>query len=59
METLESLLLSIPWFAWIAIIALIGQTVSAAIRMSHEHDERMESIRLGMAVERRPYDSES
>jgi hypothetical protein len=38
----------IPWFAWIAIVAIIGGTVRQIIVTSHKHQERMEMIRQGM-----------
>ncbi len=47
MEILEQVLSSIPWFAWIAIVAILGGTLKSIIQLSHEHDERMERIRLG------------
>ncbi len=58
METLERILLSIPWFAWIAIAAILAKTVRSAIRMTHEHEERMESLRQGIGIDREGYSRE-
>jgi hypothetical protein len=41
-------LIGIPWFAWIAIVAIICGSISQIIAQSHRHFERMEMIRHGM-----------
>ncbi len=38
----------IPWFAWIAIVAIIGGVIRQLVSMSHKHQERMEMIRQGI-----------
>lgn len=43
-----SILESIPWYAWIAIVAIVCGTVSKVIAMSHRHRERMMMIQVGM-----------
>lgn len=48
MDTFKEILVGIPWFAWIAIFALLFSTVKAVIRMTHTHEERMERIKLGL-----------
>jgi hypothetical protein len=48
MEETVSILASIPWFAWIAIVAILCGTVSKVIAMSHRHRERMAMIQAGM-----------
>ncbi len=48
MEVMSSVLTSIPWFAWIAIVAIVSGTVSKSIAMSHRHRERMAMIQMGM-----------
>ncbi len=48
MEQVNSVLVSIPWFAWIAIVAIISETVRKTICMSHRHRERMAMIQMGM-----------
>ncbi len=54
METLEDVLEGIPWYAWIAIIAIIGGTVSSLVRVILRHQERMERIRRGMDPDSKP-----
>jgi hypothetical protein len=39
---------SIPWFAWIPIVAIICGAVVKVVQMSHRHEERMAMIRAGM-----------
>ncbi len=48
MDALKSVLLTIPWFAWIAIVAIISETVKKTICLSHRHRERMAMIQMGM-----------
>lgn len=48
METLDNILAHIPWFGWVAIVAIICGTITSGLRMSNTHTERMEKIRLGM-----------
>jgi hypothetical protein len=48
METANSVLVSIPWFAWIAIVAIVSETVRKVICTSHRHRERMAMIQMGM-----------
>ena len=38
----------IPWFAWIAIIVLVGGIIRQLVVTSHKHQERMEMIRHGI-----------
>ncbi len=42
------ILRSIPWFAWIAIIAIISSAVVSLVGLIHRHDERMAMIKQGM-----------
>jgi hypothetical protein len=39
---------SIPWYAWVAIVAIIFGSVTKMIAMSHAHAERMAMIQAGM-----------
>lgn len=43
---------TIPWFAWIPILAIVGGitsgTVTKLIELHHRHKERMAMIRVGM-----------
>ena len=48
METFERILSSIPWFGWVAIVAIVCGTITSAIRLTNSHAERMEKIRMGM-----------
>ena len=47
-----SLLHSIPWFAWMLIVAIVGGITSGTIvklvELRHRHTERMTMIRAGM-----------
>jgi hypothetical protein len=45
---LASALCTIPWFAWIAIVAIICGSGTSLLAMHHKHRERMEMIRQGM-----------
>jgi len=47
-ETLGNVMESIPWYAWIPIVAIIVGGVSSIIKLSHKHRERMEMIRHGI-----------
>lgn len=48
METFKEVLTSIPWFAWVAIVAIIGGITSGIIKMILRHSERMEMIERGI-----------
>lgn len=48
MESVISSLAFIPWFGWIAIVAIISGTVSGIMKMSMCHRERMAMIQQGM-----------
>jgi hypothetical protein len=39
---------SIPWFAWIAIIAIVSGSISSTACAWFKHRERMAMIRQGM-----------
>jgi hypothetical protein len=40
--------LGIPWFAWIAIIAIVMGGIGQILRQRNKHVERMEMIRQGI-----------
>lgn len=40
---------AIPWYAWIAIIGIVGGIVVQVVSMQHRHAERMEMLRQGIA----------
>lgn len=48
MSTLSALLLSIPWFGWLAITGTICGTVIAVVAVITTHRERMGMIRMGI-----------
>lgn len=45
---LAEFLMGIPWFAWVAIVAIVCGTVSQTIAQCQRHFERLEMIRQGM-----------
>jgi len=47
-ESFWTFLSRIPWFAWIAIVAIVGGVIRQLVSMSHKHHERMEMIRQGL-----------
>jgi uncharacterized membrane protein len=47
-SALVDLLKGIPWFAWIAIVAIIGGTISSVVKARYRHVQRMEMINKGM-----------
>lgn len=44
-----SLVEAIPWYAWIAIVAIVGGIIVQIVSMQHKHAERMEMLRQGIA----------
>lgn len=48
MGGIASIIGSIPWFGWIAIIAIVSSAISQCLRWHYQHVERMEMIRQGM-----------
>jgi len=45
---------SIPWFAWIPIVAIISGSVVKVVAMQHCHAERMAMIQAGMNPGEKP-----
>ncbi len=45
---------TIPWWAWIPIVAIVCGTITRLVAMSHKHHERMEMIRHGIDPRNRP-----
>jgi hypothetical protein len=39
---------TLPWFAWIAIVAIVGGTVSSLVKTWILHRERMAMIERGL-----------
>ena len=48
MEPLVSTMNTIPWFGWIAIVALVCSTIQCMAKSKMRHRERIEMIRMGM-----------
>ena len=48
MEPFVSNFSSIPWFAWIAIVAIVCGTIQCLAKTSMRHKERIAMIRMGM-----------
>jgi len=48
MEPVASTLHTIPWFAWIAIVAIVCGTIQCLAKTSMRHKERIAMIRMGM-----------
>ena len=48
MEPVVSSWFSIPWFAWIPIVAIICGTVQCMAKNAMRHRERIAMIRMGM-----------
>jgi hypothetical protein len=47
-DKLWDILTGIPWYAWIALIAVGGGVINSMLRGMHRHDERMAMIKQGM-----------
>ncbi|MCA9319602.1 MAG: hypothetical protein KDB53_02645 [Planctomycetes bacterium] len=45
---------AIPWYAIVAIIAIVGGITSSIVRSKHRHAERMEMIKRGQDPGRPP-----
>jgi hypothetical protein len=37
-----------PWFGWVAIVAIVCGSISAILRRRYQHVERIEMIRHGL-----------
>jgi hypothetical protein len=48
MNGVVAILQALPWYAWVAIVAIIGSTIGSVTNMIIKHHERMEMIRQGM-----------
>jgi hypothetical protein len=52
MSEFSHFLMTIPWFAWIPIVAIVGGiasgTITKFLELRHRHTERMAMIRMGM-----------
>ena len=48
MQSIVNILASIPWFAWIPIVAIICGTIGGVVKSISTHRERMAMIRMGI-----------
>jgi hypothetical protein len=48
MSSVVSIINAIPWFAWIAIVAIACGTIDGIFKRSIKHRERMAMIQRGM-----------
>jgi hypothetical protein len=48
MEALSNLIAGMPWFGWVAIVAIVMGVTYSIVLASMRHTERMEQIRQGM-----------
>ncbi|MFO0890661.1 MAG: hypothetical protein U0790_16145 [Isosphaeraceae bacterium] len=48
MHSTSQLLMTIPWFAWIPIVAIVCGTVGGVVKSLTTHRERMAMIRMGI-----------
>ncbi len=39
---------SIPWFAWVAIVAIVAGAFQGIVKAMHRHEEKMAMIKQGM-----------
>ena len=38
---------SLPWYAWVAIVAILATAFQKIVQSIHQHEERMEWIKQG------------
>jgi hypothetical protein len=48
MTGVVSILNALPWFAWIAIVAIVSGTIGDLLKRSIQHRERMAMIQRGI-----------
>jgi hypothetical protein len=48
MHIIGDIVRDIPWYGWIAIVAIISGTTRSVIAASHRHEQRMEMIKRGL-----------
>lgn len=56
MDSLLESISKLPWFAWVAIVAIVFGALNSMLRRSHAHTERMAMIKQGMDPGRDPKD---
>ncbi len=45
---MNAILSSIPWYGWVAIVAIVSCALTAIVRASYQHQQRMAMISQGM-----------
>jgi hypothetical protein len=45
---LQQLVTTMPWYAWVAIVAILGGTVSGIVKLVINHRERMAMLNHGI-----------
>ena len=48
MEEFKEVVAAMPWYGWIALVAVLGGTVISLVTASQRHQERMEKIKKGI-----------
>ena len=48
MDAVKELVQSMPWYGWVAIVAILGGTVKGVVASSLRHQERMAMIKQGV-----------
>jgi hypothetical protein len=57
LSTFDRILASMPWFAWIAIVAIVCGSFSEIVKAALRHNERMAMIRMGLNPDATPTES--
>ncbi len=45
---INPMFVGMPWFGWIAIVAIVSGTITTILKMRMTHHERIEMVRQGM-----------
>lgn len=48
MGAMLAFLNSLPWYAWVTIVAILAGAFQKIVRSIHQHEERMEMIKQGI-----------
>ena len=48
MDGFRDVMRSLPWFAWVGIVAILAAATKSIIRSFLEHEQRMAMIKQGM-----------
>ena len=58
MGTFAEILQGIPWYGWVAIVAILAGATRSIIAQTHSHEQRMEMIKRGLDPSEDPKDVE-